>query len=512
MKRLVVALAVFVSMALLILTAAPALANLDPPTLERTLQSPDEYEIALTKTVIGAPTLPNKADVVFAFDLSGTMGPILDTAKEKAETIISRLSQETGVEIAYGVISFMDYPFDYTGTQNCGYEDGLPYGYPELTEDGFTLCSGDYPYRLDQPVTTATPSVVSAINGLILGCGGDMPESHTRVFHESYADPSVGWRPDAAKKILISFSDAYPHDCNLNQDILPGVWSTGHDPGPDNLIGTADDLVLLQELDSMKNAGITLLACQVNNAYHDHWEAWANHTGGTAYNITGPTFEDTVVAAIKTGLSGLHLEVTFDPQSCSSWVKFEPISADQFREIITVPLDTPPGTYSFTVEAHDENGNSYGSQSVALTIPAPEVTGRITGMKYHDLNGDGLRTPGEPGLKDWTIRLYGSAGNLVASTATGADGRYAFTNLEDGAYTVTEVQKSGWTQTAPASGSHIVQIIGGSTIENADFGNQRQGGPHPAIPGMGLWGTLAMMSILGGAAVMLIRRKSAAAR
>ncbi|GEM_PF-3315751 len=490
----------------------PAFADLDPPVLERTLTQPEDYTITVTKTVIGAPTLPNKADVVFAFDLSGTMGPILNAAKQKAETIISQLAMETGVEIAYGVISYVDYPFDYSGSENCGYASAMPYGYPHLTEDGYTLCEGDYPYRLEQGVTTSTSAIVGAINGLELGCGGDFPESHTRVFHESHADSSIGWRSDAAKKILISFSDAYPHDCNLNEGISAEVWSTGHDPGPDNLIGTADDLVLLQELDGMKNAGITLLACQVNDAYHDYWEVWANRTGGTAYNITAGNFEDTVVAAIKAGLSGLHLEVTSDPQSCSQWIKFAPLSADQFNETITVPLDTPPGTYQLTVEARDEQGNSYGSQSITLTIPAPEVRGQISGMKYNDLNGDGSRTPGEPGLKGWTIHLYSSSGDLVDSTVTAADGHYAFTNLEDGIYTVTEVEKAGWTQTAPASGSYTVEIIGGSAIENQDFGNKRESGPNPAIPGITLWGALAMMGMIAGAAILFIRRRATATR
>lgn len=512
MKRL----GTFVCLLMIAIMAAsavtPALADLDPPVLERTLTQPEDYTITLTKTVIGAPTLPNKADVVFAFDLSGTMGPILNAAKQKAETIMSQLALETGVEIAYGVISFVDYPFDYSDFENCGYADEQPYGYPHLTEDGFILCEGDYPYRLDQSVTTTTSAIVDAINALELGCGGDFPESHTRVFHESHSDASIGWRTDAAKKILITFSDAYPHDCNLNDGISAEVWSTGHDPGPDNLIGTGDDLVLLQELDGMKNASITLLACQVNDAYYDYWEEWANRTGGTAYNVTAGNFEDTVVAAIKTGLSGLHLEVTSDPQSCSPWVKFAPLSADKFQETITVPLDTPPGTYNLTVEARDEQGNPYGSQSITLTIPLPEATGRISGMKFNDLNGDGARTPGEPGLKGWTIHLYNSSGNLVAATTTGADGHYAFTHIEDGTYTVTEVQQAGWIQTAPTAGSYTVQILGGGAAENLDFGNKRESGPNPAIPGITFWGTLALMGILGGTALILIRRKTAAAR
>jgi len=83
----------------------------------------------------------------------------------------------------------------------------------------------------------------AAINAMTLGDGEDGPEDYTRAFFESYADSAVGWR-DGAQRILVHFGDNVPHDNNLNEGVTTGTWSTGGDPGRDELQGTADDLDL----------------------------------------------------------------------------------------------------------------------------------------------------------------------------------------------------------------------------------------------------------------------------
>src|SRR5436309_10706669 len=77
------------------------------------------------------------------------------------------------------------------------------------------------------------------------------------------------------------------------------------------------------------------------------------------------------------------------------------------------------------------------------------ATGIIQGQIFNDLNGDGQRQPGEPGLNGVTIQLLDAQGNLVATTVT-ADrdlngngsidpqterGLYQFTGLALGSYT-----------------------------------------------------------------------------
>jgi hypothetical protein len=97
------------------------------------------------------------------------------------------------------------------------------------------------------------------------------------------------------------------------------------------------------------------------------------------------------------------------------------------------------------------------------------VNGVIRGTAFHDLNANGARDNGEPGLNGWTILLSGTSSG---STQTNANGDYAFTNLLPGSYTVSESSKTGWTQTLPPSnGSYSVSMSPGFDTSGLDFGN-----------------------------------------
>ncbi|MHB8963565.1 MAG: SdrD B-like domain-containing protein, partial [Saccharofermentanales bacterium] len=59
-------------------------------------------------------------------------------------------------------------------------------------------------------------------------------------------------------------------------------------------------------------------------------------------------------------------------------------------------------------------------------------------------------------LSGWTIKLRDNSGAIIATTVTGSDGKYCFTDLRAGTYRVEEVQKDGWLQTAPIDGHHDI--------------------------------------------------------
>ena len=90
------------------------------------------------------------------------------------------------------------------------------------------------------------------------------------------------------------------------------------------------------------------------------------------------------------------------------------------------------------------------------TIPPP--SGTVTGVSYHDLDSDGTRDHGEPGLAGRTVYVdCNGDGDLdfeEPSVATGPDGRYSIV-LDDirlgRTYAVREVIPPGWTPTDPAS-------------------------------------------------------------
>ena len=99
---------------------------------------------------------------------------------------------------------------------------------------------------------------------------------------------------------------------------------------------------------------------------------------------------------------------------------------------------------------------------------APEK-GIISGMKFHDLDGDGAKDAGEPGLGGWEIVLTLPDDTVVATTTTAGDGTYSFKALVLGDYLINEVMQVGWYATTPESLS--VDVVGG--VETVvDFGNK----------------------------------------
>lgn len=347
-----------------------AFASITPDVLEVTL-APGE-SVAESKDV-ETPDLPVRADVIFAFDLTGSMGSIIDTAKARALDIMSAL-EASGVSFSYGVASYMDYPNRYN---SCGYN--ATYG---------DAGSGDYAYSLDQVLTTDTAGVQAAILSLSLGSGADGPQDYARPFYESYADPNILWR-SGAKKVLLNFGDNVPHDCNLNEGVTGGTWSTGGDPGRDEVMGTADDLDLQTVLAGMAANRVTLLEAHTSTYSAAHWDYWTGLTGGQRFLTASGTLVADVVDKILEELTvekiyGLHLVATAGFESWlasvspAEYPELTPGDVVGFDLVIQVPLGTPGGDYVFHISATDENGVSYGDQEVTVHVPSgrepPEVT------------------------------------------------------------------------------------------------------------------------------------------
>jgi protocatechuate 3,4-dioxygenase beta subunit len=86
--------------------------------------------------------------------------------------------------------------------------------------------------------------------------------------------------------------------------------------------------------------------------------------------------------------------------------------------------------------------------------------GKILGQKIDDLNGNGIRDPGEPGLAGWTIWLAKEGIGPIAFTVTNETGFYEFGGLVPGEYTVYEILQPGWRSTNGES--HDVLVLGDS--------------------------------------------------
>lgn len=142
-----------------------------------------------------------------------------------------------------------------------------------------------------------------------------------------------------------------------------------------------------------------------------------------------------------------------------------------------------PGGHAVTVTTGPVTGKDFGN-----------FQGNVRGVKFNDLNGNGLRDTGEPGLGFWVIHAYldTNGDGVLSSGETSIDaadvdetdeatGQYELT-LQPGRYILCEVPRTGWVQTAPANticpvtigfspGGHAVTATTG-LVTGKDFGSR----------------------------------------
>jgi len=103
----------------------------------------------------------------------------------------------------------------------------------------------------------------------------------------------------------------------------------------------------------------------------------------------------------------------------------------------------------------------------------------ISGTKYQDLNNNGQRDAGEPGLENWTIFIDSNNNGTLnpgePSVTTDANGDYEFTGLVSDSYMIAEVLQLGWVQTQPTAGHYDVDVHTDVTSTDNDFGNFQPG-------------------------------------
>src|SRR5262249_22254509 len=109
------------------------------------------------------------------------------------------------------------------------------------------------------------------------------------------------------------------------------------------------------------------------------------------------------------------------------------------------------------------------SSGRAMRFTAPPIGSEIRGVKFNDLNRNGVQDAGEPTLAGWQVFLdqngNGSFDSGEPTQVTDADGKYAFTNLTPGTYYVGEVVQPGWVRSRPGPGG----TISNGGFETGDF-------------------------------------------
>ncbi|MCX8207147.1 MAG: carboxypeptidase regulatory-like domain-containing protein [Methanothrix sp.] len=192
--------------------------------------------------------------------------------------------------------------------------------------------------------------------------------------------------------------------------------------------------------------------------------------------ISGRKFNDLngngAYDAGEPGIAGWHIvllgtNISTTTNETGSY-KFEHVPAGTYTvsEIAqTGWTPTTPASYTITLSSGEsKTGLDFGNRYV-LTKAA------IYGLKFNDKNNNGVRDAGEQGLPGWEIKISNST--YTRTAITDSYGRYNFTGLDAGTYTVTETLKPGWSNTKPGGGSYTITLSAGEAKTGVDFGNYK---------------------------------------
>ncbi len=147
-----------------------------------------------------------------------------------------------------------------------------------------------------------------------------------------------------------------------------------------------------------------------------------------------------------------------------------------------------PGTYKVRQELQPHWQPTYpasGVQTITFAERGELITdvdfgnqpepGSVSGVKWNDLDGNGVRDEGEPGMGG--IYIYADLNNdgMIAlgepAAITAADGSYMITGLPAGSVAIREVLTPGWEITYPLLGYYQVDVMPAENIPDIDFGN-----------------------------------------
>lgn len=139
---------------------------------------------------------------------------------------------------------------------------------------------------------------------------------------------------------------------------------------------------------------------------------------------------------------------------------------------VTVPGGyTPTGATTLNVNKTigvESSSNDFGLAQVPTVTPTPTTTlGAISGYVYNDVNRNGIRDIGEPGIAGVQVNLSGPSS--AGATSGGGGGYFIFTGLTNGVYSV-HADWSALGYDPVSSDTQSVLVSGGSSINDINFG------------------------------------------
>ncbi len=280
-------------------------------------------------------------------------------------------------------------------------------------------------------------------------------------------------------------------DANNNGQLDPGERSavtaadgsyTFNNFPPDVVLGVKSGPYNLREI---QQTGWRAVSPAAGGSVAVHIDSGQTKTGVDFGNvriasIAGTKFEDSNGNGVRDdgepGVAGWTIDL-LDPADTSIILRQVTTDSDgnfTFRSL-------PPGTYLIREEVQP-GWRQMTPDPAAITLGATQNVAGVTfgnfklitvsGLKYNDLNGNGTRDSGDPGLAGWTFQLTNLGDNSVVSATTDASGAFAFTGVGPGTYRLREVPQPGWGPTTPNPADIVA--TSGKDVTGVEFGNFNQ--------------------------------------
>jgi large repetitive protein len=216
--------------------------------------------------------------------------------------------------------------------------------------------------------------------------------------------------------------------------------------------------------------------------------AFGLSTGTRGGAITGRTFNDRNrdgnLGSGEEGLGSVLVFADYNANGIADPTDAKTISAadGSYR------LSVTPGTWqirsvpltNWTLTGQTVRTVSVGTDQTASNVNFGQFLANqsVTGFKWADINGNGIRDAGEPGLAGFTIYVDLDGDNRIdigePAGKSNIDGSYNLSPPTSGTYAIREVSTPGYVQTYPSplvDGEHLV-TFSANPVRGIDFGNQ----------------------------------------
>lgn len=337
--------------ALLGASASAQTVTIDPSECLITADPGQIAEITVEVCVPGQSV--DQADIYLLADTTTSMQPVLDQIRLDAQGLVSTLLANTDVDVQIGVGRYRDFPFD------------------------------NPPFEHLQSISDDEPSLTSAIDTWEAAGGGDGSEGQFYALHRLAIDPTIGWRPNA-KRIVLMFGDSPAHDpiCETFMAFVgePGVTLTELsvteellDAGPfggTTVIGIGVPTGYVDALNDdplLSAEDYTLLNC-AQNGTPGQADRMANATAGISTDITDPAqITDEIIDTIESILSEVEVVVQAEGEIDVFVTDIQPPLAE--IELPQNPTETVCVTFTITLEGGTtcvENQNTFDGKLQVL--------------------------------------------------------------------------------------------------------------------------------------------------